>query len=252
MNGIFAADLAVYIFLTPFVLYVYWSHRWIGWLPWNSLLLFCTVRIVGGAMGVNDGSSIAANIISGIGISPLLLAIDGLLHEARYYRHPKHNVMLGRIVILAVTGLMGAGLGLSIGGSLKIYKGEGTPKDLSHWKEGMGLIVAVWAVEVAWALFTLSPSQYKKDAPGYKDGTKLMYGALTAIVFAGVRVIYNLVAVCTQRKDLSSVFGSIAVRVVLVFLPEALAALSMILAGLWTRNIRKHNKTMQKEEFMSA
>ncbi|KJK60841.1 hypothetical protein P875_00042920 [Aspergillus parasiticus SU-1] len=252
MNGIFPADLAVYLFLTPFVLYVYWSHRWVGWLPWTNLLVFCIVRIVGGAIGVNDSSSIAANIISGIGMSPLLLAIDGLLHEARYYRHPENNVLLGRIVIIAITGLMGAGLGLSIGGSLQVYQGKGTSSDLSHWKVGTGLVAAVWAMEVVWALFSLLPSQCEKDAPGYKDGTKLMYGALAAIVFAGVRVLYNLIAVCTQRKDLSSVFGSIAVRVVLVFLPEVLAALSMILAGLWTRNIRKHNHVAEKEESMSA
>lgn len=37
-------------------------------------------------MGVNDSTSIAANVISGIGMSPLLLAIDGLLHEA-YVTH---------------------------------------------------------------------------------------------------------------------------------------------------------------------
>ncbi|OGM44992.1 integral membrane protein [Aspergillus bombycis] len=258
MNGIFPADLAVYLFLAPVALYIYWSHRWIGWLPWTNLLTFCVVRIVGGAIGVNDSTSIAANIISGIGISPLLLAIDGLLHEARYYRHPEHNVLLGRIVVIAITGLMGAGLGLSISGSLQIYQGQGTTEDLSHWKVGTGLVVAVWAMEVMWALFSLLPSQCNKNAPGYKDGTKacnpvdLMYGALAAIVSTGVRVIYNLVAVCTQRKDPSPVFGSIAVRVVLVFLPEVLAALSMILAGLWSRNICKHNEAAEKYVSISA
>lgn len=86
MNGLFPADLAVYLFLTSFVLYVYWSHRWVGWMPWTNLLVFCIVRIVGGATGVKDSTSIAANVISGIGMSPLLLAIDGLLHEA-YVTH---------------------------------------------------------------------------------------------------------------------------------------------------------------------
>ncbi|BAE64627.1 unnamed protein product [Aspergillus oryzae RIB40] len=251
MNGLFPADLAVYLFLTPFVLYVYWSHRWVGWMPWTNLLVFCIVRIVGGATGVKDSTSIAANVISGIGMSPLLLAIDGLLHEARYYRHPEHSVLLSRIVIVAITGLMGAGLGLSIGGSLQVYQGKGTSSDLLHWKVGSGLVVAVWETEVVWAIFSLLPSQCKKDAPGFKDGTKLIYGALGAIVFAGVRVIDNLVGVCTQRKDLSTVFGSTAVRVVLVFLPELLAALSMIVAGLSSRNIRKHNHVAEKES-MSA
>ncbi|KAF7592263.1 hypothetical protein BBP40_000465 [Aspergillus hancockii] len=215
--------------------------------------MFCLIRIIGGAIGVADSTSIAANVISGIGISPLLLAIDGLLHEARYYRHPEHNILHGRIVIIAITSLMGAGLGLSISASLKIYQGQELPKDLMHWKVGMVLIAVVWAIEVLWALFSLLPSQRQKDAAGYKAGTKLLYGALGAIVFAGVRVIYNLIAVMTQRKDLSSVSGTIAVRVVLIFLPEALAALSMIAAGLWTRNLRANYKAVEKtEETMSA
>ncbi|KAE8392591.1 hypothetical protein BDV23DRAFT_192531 [Aspergillus alliaceus] len=252
MNGIFPADLAIYIFFTPIVLYVYWSHRWIGWLPWNNILVFCIIRIVGGGIGISDSTSIAANVITAVGLSPLLLAVDGLVHEARYYRHPEHNVLLGRIAIIAVTSVMGAGLGLSIGGSLKVYQGQALPKDLSHWKVGAGLIVAVWVLIVIWALFSLHPSQHRKSAPGYKDGTKLMYGAFAALIFTGVRVISNVVAVCTQRKDLSSVFGTMAVRVVLIFLPEVLAVLSLLFAGLSTRNIRAHQNVGEKRETMSA
>ncbi|KAE8151575.1 hypothetical protein BDV25DRAFT_171347 [Aspergillus avenaceus] len=252
MNGIFPAELAVYLILAPITLYVLWTHRWIGWLPWNNLVIFCVLRIVGGALGIKDSTSIAANIISGIGISPLLLAIDGLLHESRYYRNPEHNVLLGRLVIIIISGVMGAGLGLSISASLKIYQGHGQEKDMNHWKTGTALIVVVWVMEVLYALFSLLPTERRKAAPGYRDGTTLLYGALVALVFGGVRVIYNLISVCTQDKRLSSVYGTMAVRVVLVFLPEALAAISMIVAGLWTRKIRENSKPVEAKDTESV
>lgn len=82
MNGIFPADLAVYLLLLPIVVYIFLKHKWTGFLPWYYLNIFCVARIVGGALGVQGSNSLAANIIQSVGISPLLLAVDGLVHEA--------------------------------------------------------------------------------------------------------------------------------------------------------------------------
>lgn len=57
-------------------------HRWTGFLPWYYLSIFCLARIVGGALGSHDDSSLPANIIQSVGIAPLVLAVDGLVHEA--------------------------------------------------------------------------------------------------------------------------------------------------------------------------
>jgi len=85
MNGIFPADLAVYLLLLPIVIYIFLKHKWTGFLPWYYLNIFCVARIVGGALGVQGSNSLAANIIQSVGISPLLLAVDGLVHEACVY-----------------------------------------------------------------------------------------------------------------------------------------------------------------------
>lgn len=82
MNAIFVADLVLYLVLLPLVFYIVWTRRSGGLLAWYYLSVFCIARIVGGAIGVHDSQSLAANIIVGVGISPLILAIDGLLHEA--------------------------------------------------------------------------------------------------------------------------------------------------------------------------
>ena len=86
MNGIFPADLVVYLFLFPVTCYNFVTHRWSGFLPWYHLNMFCLARIVGGAIGIHDSTSLAANIIQSIGVAPLLLSVDGLVHEAYVLR----------------------------------------------------------------------------------------------------------------------------------------------------------------------
>lgn len=82
MNAIFAADLVFYLVLFPLIFYIVWTRLRGGLLAWYYLSIFCIARVVGGAMGVHDDHNLAANIIVGVGISPLILAIDGLLHES--------------------------------------------------------------------------------------------------------------------------------------------------------------------------
>lgn len=91
MNGIFPADLAVYLLFMPIVNYLFFAHRWTGFLPWYYLSVFCIARVVGGGLGVHDSNGLPANIIQSVGITPLILAIDGLAHEAYVLRsHPHH------------------------------------------------------------------------------------------------------------------------------------------------------------------
>lgn len=81
MNGIFPADVAVYLLLTPVVVYIFFAHRWTGFLPWYYLSVFCLARIIGGILGIHDSNGLPANIIQSVGLTPLILAVDGLVHE---------------------------------------------------------------------------------------------------------------------------------------------------------------------------
>lgn len=78
MNGpLSTAELAIYAILCLPVLYLLVRHSPVGLLGWFYLLAFCTLRIVGAAV-----SASSAGIISSVGLSPLLLAASGILHEA--------------------------------------------------------------------------------------------------------------------------------------------------------------------------
>jgi hypothetical protein len=81
-SGLLIAQLALYAPLTLPTLYLLYSHGRHGLFAWLYLLAFCVLRITGAAMGLNDPHNTGTQIISSIGLSPLLLSIDGMLHEA--------------------------------------------------------------------------------------------------------------------------------------------------------------------------
>lgn len=81
INPLSAAECALYAVLFIPVVFLAARHGLHGLLGWIFLALFCTLRIIGGGMAVHD-SSPTASIISNVGLSPMLLAAAGILHEA--------------------------------------------------------------------------------------------------------------------------------------------------------------------------
>jgi hypothetical protein len=84
------AELVIYIILTPVVFYLFARHGKHGLVGWIFLLAFCILRIVADGLQISDGIkqskgesySATGAIINSVGVSPLLLAISGLLSEA--------------------------------------------------------------------------------------------------------------------------------------------------------------------------
>ncbi|KAL2803353.1 hypothetical protein BJX63DRAFT_440185 [Aspergillus granulosus] len=243
MNGIFIADLIVYLILLPLAIYNFITHRWTGFLPWYFTIVFCGARIAGGALGIHDNSSLAPNIIQSVAITPLILGVDGLTHEARVHRYPSQHSFLNWTVVTVTSVAMIAAIGLSIEGAINIFQhdGNGSSRDFAFWKAGSALMMAVWGFELFWAVYSIAPSRRAKmgsGGAGYQGSTVLLRGSLVALIFIGIRVIYALVAVATGREDLNPVYGKTVVRVVLMFLPEALATIVMLLVGFKTRHLR--------------
>lgn len=53
----------------------------------------------------------------------------------------------------------------------------------------------------------------------------------------GVRIIYTLVALATQAAYLGPISGALAIRVVLVFLPELISVLILLAVGWQTQRV---------------
>jgi hypothetical protein len=88
------AQLAIFIVLVGPAQFCLFTHGWRGFLGWLCVVSFCTIRIIGAAMSIHDESqggpiSTASMIVSSLGLSPVLLALVGILHEA-YVSERKH------------------------------------------------------------------------------------------------------------------------------------------------------------------
>ncbi|SPJ82325.1 uncharacterized protein FTOL_09730 [Fusarium torulosum] len=86
MSSLTTAELAIYAVLVLPTLFVLFKHGKPGLIGWGFLLVFCSLRVIGGALFLTD--STAAVTVSNIGLSPLLICTAGLLHEATTEKSP--------------------------------------------------------------------------------------------------------------------------------------------------------------------
>ncbi|KUI73142.1 hypothetical protein VM1G_08770 [Cytospora mali] len=251
MNPLSAAELVIYAILSIPVLYICVRHWPAGVLGWFYLCAFCTLRIVAGAMSINSNSG-AASIISSVGLSPLILAACGILHEAREHRAIK---LLPKpfewIVVLMFHVFVSGGLApVAIGASaLATHSSDAASasRSLKLIRAGMGIMTASWVFLVIGAVISALPARgVEKNARRFREGTVLLYSVIFSLVFVGIRVIYSLVAFTTQEAYLSPVNGSLTIRVLLRFLPELIATLSFIFAGIQTRRLHQYSPVVSK------
>ncbi|KAJ5554877.1 hypothetical protein N7535_007320 [Penicillium sp. DV-2018c] len=233
-NSVSLATCVIYAVLIIPVFYLLFRHGRYGLLGWLFLSIFCTLRIVGGALAVNN-TSIGANIISNIGLSPLLLATAGILHEARHYRIQPLDKKVEWVFVLAYHMLVVAGVALTAAGSVKLQKHE-QPIDKAEkiTKAGIAILAVAWGVLVGWTGISFIAPRGRNSSLT-RAGNVLLTAIAFSLVFIGIRVFYSLAALCTQRASLNPVTGSLAIRVVLGLLSELIAAIALIFAGIKTQ-----------------
>ncbi|KAJ5295487.1 hypothetical protein N7508_010308 [Penicillium antarcticum] len=233
-NSLSAATCAIYAVLAIPVLYLLVRHGRYGLLGWLFLFFFCTLRIIGGALAVNS-TSVAANIISSVGLSPLLLATASILHEARQYRIQPLDKKMEWVSVLAYHMLVVAGVALTAAGSAKLQEHE-QPLDKAEkiTEAGISILAVAWVILVGWTGFSFMAPRGRNSSLT-RAGNVLLMAVAFSLVFIGIRVFYSLAALCTQRASLNPITGSLAIRVVLGFMPEVIATLAFIFAGIRTR-----------------
>ncbi|KAJ0423937.1 hypothetical protein BJY00DRAFT_320993 [Aspergillus carlsbadensis] len=243
MSALPIAQLAIYAPLSLPILYLLYTHGRHGFLAWAYLLAFCVLRMTGDALAINDENNSGAQIISSIGLSPLLLSVEGVLHEGRVYwfpslnRKPEYTFMAVFHVLVATAVAM---VGVGAGGLVSDHPKD---SDLTDVKVGMALLEAAWALLVLWGIWSLRDGDGVRETgsktQGVKEGSILVRATLIALPLLEISLVYFLVAEYTQRADLDPTTGTLAVRVVLGFLPELLAAIVLVVAGVRTGGVRK-------------
>ncbi|KAK5636960.1 hypothetical protein RRF57_012672 [Xylaria bambusicola] len=247
------AQLAVYIVLTIPVLYLLFRHWPTGLLGWFYLFAFTTLRIVGGAMSMGDSStSGGASIISSVGLSPLLLATSAILHEGRVYRglrRPKLEWwMVGLFHLIVATGVALVGTGASA-----LEQGSNaTQGDLVLLDIGIALLAAAWLTLCFWTAIGFLPGHHMETAAAHIGGTLLLHAVAFSLVLTGIRVLYTLVALASQKPYLNPSTGSVAIRIILILLPELSVTILFIVAGMRSRNAaRQYREDLQQKHHVS-
>ncbi|CAH0027297.1 unnamed protein product [Clonostachys rhizophaga] len=258
MDQLSVAQLAIYATLSVPTFYILWKRGVTGLLGWGYLLVFFSLRIVGCAMALSGSTSAA--IISNIGLSPILLATAGILHEAQVYLRPELNRKLEWLkVILYHIQVTGGIALLAVGASQLQSSPHPTAGDRNMAKAGMGILTSAWAVLAIWIIFSCRPfsrltrmemdiGNMVRASPATSHAPQIDHQSLTTSLYAqllistlvsipilGIRVIYSLVSlVSTKASD-----PSMAVRVVCTTLPEMIPAIIFCVVGLYTA-VRPH------------
>ena len=89
-EGLELAQIIFYALATLPAIYCFAAHGKHGLAGWLYVIAMCGLRLVGNAMAYHALTSTGqpnktASIINGIGLSPILLAALGILHEAYVY-----------------------------------------------------------------------------------------------------------------------------------------------------------------------
>lgn len=105
---------------------------------------------------------------------------------------------------------------------------------------GYFIILATMIGQLVYALLSLKALRRAilvQHAEAKSHVSMLIYAAMLAVTVLFARIVYSIVYGFTLKPSLSPYTGSLAVKVVLIFLVQLFAALVLGIAGIWTRNL---------------
>lgn len=186
MTAISTAELAIYAALTLPILYLLIRHGLPGFFGWFYLLAFCSLRIIGGGLALANSSS--ASIVDNIGLSPLLLAASGILHESsvnypaatelgeefllkNVYRKSYCSVTAANrieVPLLAAYHMVVVGAVALLASGASSMEGQSPQTSgFDLVKAGISLLTVSWVALVFWAVITMFLVQVKQDKAGF-------------------------------------------------------------------------------------
>ncbi|RWQ92194.1 hypothetical protein C8Q69DRAFT_106389 [Paecilomyces variotii] len=252
MAALPTAQLIIYCILALPVLYCLYSHGKPGLLGWLYLFVFCTLRIIGSGLelrqGDLDSSSSSALLVNNIGLSPLLLAAMGILHEARAARNLISNAKLEWAFVLIYHVAVSASLAIiacAISALTNKDSKMSATTSLDLVKVGFVIMLVCWLALVAWtSISSRTPRDCDLISRRYVDGIKLTYAVVISWPLIMLRGIYGLISV---TKPSSRFSDSLAANVCLSVVPQLLLAVIFVLVGIWTRHIDEKQDERLKE-----
>ncbi|PTB70147.1 hypothetical protein BBK36DRAFT_1107150 [Trichoderma citrinoviride] len=251
-DGLSAAKLAIYLVLLQPALFCLWKHGKTGFLGWLFVQAFCVLRIVTGGIGLHGSQKgEAALILGSIGLSPLLLAISGILYEARRAVNPRLDRKRDVILEIMYHSIVNLGMILIIIALVKLKDGDSASKSKTMLYVGLALSCIAWGLVTLWAVWSnLMVREYSSYASmqTVDNGKILIKGIFVALPFLAIRLVYGVVFLHLQVTHPNSGFlTSQAVQICLSFLPEVICITILLLIGVVTRSLRPDLKKREQE-----
>ena len=253
-------ELAIYLLLLPQTIWLAHRHGRHGILGYIYLNITCGVRIIADIVQIAERNhtgppTIAVVVLGSIGLSPLMLAVAGFLHEIHHYlllstttSHKKLKstsrwLWFAQVQIHAIVA---TGMILVIIGSVSLIKAK-TQKEVNDnnalRSAGAVILLVLWLGLLLYSLWLL----YRASK---NIGTRVLWQlsawTLAAVTFVGVKVTYAVVYTFDhQDVDINPVTGTIAVKTVLVVGVSLLAVLAMVVGGWKSRGIGRARERVQ-------
>ncbi|KAM0704997.1 hypothetical protein Q7P35_007784 [Cladosporium inversicolor] len=251
-----SVELALYAPLVPLALFIAYRHGRHGILGYFYLNMSIAVRIAAAICQLIDKNSNSNNtntpstatiILSSIGLSPLLLAISGILHELHHYllQTPATTTASKEFrwllfIQIQIHTICTVGMILLILGSIHLAEAKSASDANAAYKlrsAGAVLWFVTWLVlmqYVGWLFFRYRKVQEKS----LRSTAALRNWTLVALVFGGAKVVYAAVYTLDHGDSaINPITGSFAVKVVLVVGVQFFAAVAMVVGGWMSLSI---------------
>ncbi|KAL6922178.1 hypothetical protein FSHL1_006145 [Fusarium sambucinum] len=247
-DSIAAAKLALYIILVQPAIYCLFKHGKTGFIGWLYVQIFCVLRIVTGGIGLHGASSSTGTVIlNSIGLSPLLLAASGILHEARRATNPRLNRRFDIVLEVQYHALVGAAMALIIVSVINLQKGNDVSTNKTLLKVASAIIALAWFLLAVWSLWSLGKTRSSRNGSvaSLRGGMMLLYAVFIALPLLALRLSYAIAFLQLQISDPNSGFlSSKAIEVCLGLVPELLVTIIFVAVGVKTRNIKHDIKKL--------
>ena len=229
-------------------LYRHGRHGVLGFFYLNTV---CVLRIVADIVQIvddNSKSALAPTILNSIGLTPLMLALAGMLHEIHFYTLPASNSSHTRVktinkwlwfVQIHIHTICAVGMVLLIIGGVHIATASSTSEVDSGQKlriAGAMILLVLWMALLKYSLWLnwrVGQLRLKVSGDLSPFGT---WCAIAAGVI-GIKVIYMVVYSFDHDPALNPNTGSFAVKVVINVLVSLFAAVFLAIGGWKSRDI---------------
>lgn len=252
-SDLYIAEVIVYLLIFPLTLYLGYRHGSAGFLGYFYLNLTCGVRIAADIVSLLPANrdathpTISSAILSSIGLSPLLLALSGFLHEVHVRlvdfthtaREAKGKKRWLWFVQIQIHGVSVLGMVLAIIGSVKlISSGETlTTTEVNNAEKlrsaGAVLLLVTCACLGQYALYLFHLARnINAGLSGSNVLEQMAYWVFMAMPFAGLRCVFTVIYTFDRHdSELNPMTGALWVKVVFVVLASLGAVIGMCMSG---------------------